>query len=152
MILKFQAWLAATFSWPSETAKAFWYCGRNPIAHTGSQNLPYSKDIRGATRYIQLSFDDPSDVPGATGAYMALPQSGANRPADALPIQQTIFFYQPTEQLLANLMEDVASFISELNHSEILKLQEVMMAFNFFEDDGSLARMNNLLEVYEHVS
>jgi len=25
------------------------------------------------------------------------------------------------------------------------------MSFNFFKDDGSLARMNNLLDVYEHV-
>jgi hypothetical protein len=27
-----------------------------------------------------------------------------------------------------------------------------MMAFSFFEDDGSLFRMNNLLRVYDHVA
>jgi hypothetical protein len=40
---------------------------------------------------------------------------------------------------------------STLDHADLLKLQKVMMSFNFFKDDGSLARMNNLLDVYEHV-
>jgi len=143
-------WLATTFGWPSETAEAFWYCGRNPIAHTGSQNLPYSKNIKGAKRYIQLSFDNPTDW-SMQGAFMALPESAAKRPAGTLPIQQTTFFYRPTEQLLEKLMDDVALSISTLDHADLLKLQKVMMSFNFFKDDGSLARMNNLLDVYEHV-
>jgi hypothetical protein len=144
-------WLGTVFDWPQETAEAFWVCGRNPIAHTGSHNLPYSEKIKGSRRYIQLSFDDPAYW-NTDGAFMALPQTSAGRPKDALPIQQTIFYYQPIEELLDKLMDDITSSVSILNHADILKLQKVMMAFNFFEDDGSLARMNNLLDVYDYVS
>jgi hypothetical protein len=146
------SWIEGVFGWQSETAQAFWVCGRNPIAHTGSHNLPYSKNINGAKRYIQLSFDDPANWPYAEDAFMALPQTSAGRPKGALPIQQTTFFYKPIEELLEKLIDDVAAFVSGLDHSAILKLQKVMMAFNFFEDDGSLFRMNDLLKVYEHVS
>jgi hypothetical protein len=141
-------WLEDVFGWPQEHAEAFWYCGRNPIAHTGSQNLPYSLNIQGAKRYIQLSFDSPGDWEVA-GEYMSLPKTSAR--GGAVPTQQTIYFYQPIENRLTELAENVYADIATYNHPELLRLRKVMMAFNFFADDGSLARMNNLLDVYEHV-
>jgi hypothetical protein len=104
-----------------------------------------------AGHWKQLSFDDPA-VWQVTEAFMALPQTSAGRPAGALPTQQTTYFYKPTEDSLDKLMDDVAGFVSGLDHTSLLKLQKVMMSFNFFEDDGSLARMNNLLDVYTHVT
>lgn len=145
------AWLGKVFEWPPETAEAFWTCGRNPIAHTGSHEQPYRHKSHGAWRHIRLSFDNAEDW-NTTGAFLALPQTTAGQPKGALPVQQTTFYYQPTEELLQKLIEDIDLFIKGLEYPDILKLQKVLMAFTFFKDDGSLARINNLLDVYQHVT
>jgi len=143
-------WLSQMFDWPEEVAIAFWFCGRNPIAHTGTHNVPYAKNINGVKHHILLNFDDPEDW-YVTGAYNALPITQTKRGKGELPSQQTIFFYQPTEELLVKLVDDVALQIQGFNHADILKLQKVIKSFSFFTDDGSLARLHNYLEVYIHL-
>jgi hypothetical protein len=141
-------WLENVFGWSHEVGEPFWYCGRNPIAHTGSQNLPYTRNVNHVKHYILLSFDNPDDWQ-VTGEYRALPQTSAS--GGSIPTQQTIFYYEPIQQRLGELTNDVCNDINRFEHPQLLKLQRVMMSLSFLADDGSLARMNNLLDVYEHV-
>jgi 8-oxo-dGTP diphosphatase len=142
-------WIAATLGWSVETAQAFWDCGRNPLAHTGGRRQSHSEDIQGVEHYISLSLDKQKDWNGANG-YLALSPMQKDIGGRARPGQQTIFFYGVIEELLGRLVDDITAQITNFDYDQLKKLHSLLFALPFTQDDGALARITDLLNVYEY--
>jgi hypothetical protein len=145
------AWLAETFGWPQEVAKAFWSCGRDPIAHTGNRNQEYSVNFNGIKYYIGLQLDDQDGWHGSNGYFAASPMS-KDIGGSPMPARQYIFFYPNVEELIQKLVDDAEAHIKELDYTKIVSLNAVCHASHFIKDDGSLFRMSDLLRVYKYAT
>jgi hypothetical protein len=153
-------WLSSVFGWPQYVAKAFYNCGRNPIAHTGIRIGSHGKEIAFGNKtrrmYIELNIDDPSKWPGAKRGYLALPAtlrdpfSLPSQTLGKIKGQQILYWYQPMPRYIKKLGEDINIDLEALDYKKLEKLVRVFNRLPFLQDDGSMARMNDLVRVYKN--
>lgn len=148
---KIPKWLVETWNWPEEVAKAFWSCGRDPIAHTGNRTQMHSIHVNGIKYYIGLQMDEQSGWNGENG-YYALSPMRSDVGDSPLPAQQYVFFYPNVQELLIKLVENITIKIETLDYNGIISLSAICRNFYFIKDDGSLFRMNDLLRIYKYAT
>lgn len=148
---KVSEWIAEVFGWPIEYAKAFWTCGRNPLAHTGNRSQAYSENIKGIKYYISLNLDNQEDWNGGNG-YMAASPMKKDIGGSPLPAQRVIFFYPAIKSMLTQLTDDIATFIGTMTFDQLKSLSVLTGKMPFIKDSSTLYGVSEQIRVYKYAA